>query len=236
MVLGPLREPVEFLDADGHLGECNMPTINGSSGNDRLTGTIGADEIYGFGGNDRIDASGGDDVLSGGDGNDVLIDGSGNDSAFGGDGYDTFLAGAGNDTYVGGTDIYSDLVSYQNALAGVFVDLSVSADHARSIGTGDAAGIGVDQLLGISDLRGSRYADTLIGDAAGNAFYGGDGNDSLSGGEGVDVLEGGLGNDFINGGAGEDAASYYGSPVGVTVLLSVEGSQNTGVGRTPLST
>jgi len=49
-----------------------MATINGTSGNDVLTGTDGVDTIYGFGGDDTIDGILGADLLYGGNGNDLF--------------------------------------------------------------------------------------------------------------------------------------------------------------------
>ena len=48
-----------------------MATINGTIGNDTLTGTSGADSINGIDGNDTIAGSGGADTLDGGEGNDT---------------------------------------------------------------------------------------------------------------------------------------------------------------------
>jgi Ca2+-binding RTX toxin-like protein len=50
----------------------DMATINGTAGNDTLTGTNGADTIYGFDGDDAIDGSLGADLMYGGAGNDTF--------------------------------------------------------------------------------------------------------------------------------------------------------------------
>jgi len=94
--------------------------VEGTSGNDNLTGTIQGDLILGYGGHDTIIGQPGADVLDGGEGNDnlqgeagndVLIGGLGNDNLAGhsgddllqgGDGNDYLNAGDGNDTADGG--------------------------------------------------------------------------------------------------------------------------------------
>ncbi|MGL4967881.1 MAG: calcium-binding protein [Inquilinus sp.] len=60
-------------------------------------------------------------------------------------------------------------------------------------------------------ITGTAFADTLTGDA---------GKDDLRGGAGNDVLRGGGGADALDGGAGIDTASYYETPVGITVSLA----------------
>lgn len=115
--------------------------------------------------------------LSGFDGNDTLIGGAGNDSLYGGTGADFMNGGDGIDT-----------AFYSSALAGVSVNLATGSGSA-----GDAAG---DQLVGIENLTGSAYNDTLIGDANANVLTGLGGNDWLDGGTGADTMIGGLGNDL----------------------------------------
>ncbi|RTR11631.1 beta strand repeat-containing protein, partial [Azospirillum griseum] len=140
----------------------------------------------------RLAGAGGDDSLSGGAGNDTLI---------GGGGADTLDGGSGSDT-----------ASYAGAAAGVVVDLAS--------GTGTAGEATGDLLVGIENLTGSAYADTLGGDAGANRLDGGAGNDSLSGGDGNDTLVGGAGADTLSGGAGTDLASYAGSGAAVAVDLA----------------
>ena len=80
--------------------------IEGTSGNDNLTGTIQGDLIRGLAGNDTLYGLTGADVLDGGDdddrlygdaGDDVLIGGSGNDYLYGEEGDDNLYGGDGND-------------------------------------------------------------------------------------------------------------------------------------------
>jgi VCBS repeat-containing protein len=76
--------------------------VNGTGGEDLLSGGNGNDVMHGLGGHDRISGDNGDDVLFGDDGNDILLGGNGNDSLYGGNGDDRLEGGKGNDSLSGG--------------------------------------------------------------------------------------------------------------------------------------
>jgi Ca2+-binding RTX toxin-like protein len=59
-------------------------------------------------------------------------------------------------------------------------------------------------LYGYTRVRGTAFADTLIGNAENNSFAGNAGTDALNGGAGNDTLRGGTGNDTLRGGLGRD--------------------------------
>jgi Ca2+-binding RTX toxin-like protein len=150
-----------------------------------ISGTLGDDTLSGTGSDDSISGLDGNDSLSGGAGNDTLEGGAGNDFIDGGDGS-------------------RDLATYAND--GAAVDASLLSGLA-------SGGGGDDTLVGIENLRGSQFDDTLAGDDGANSIEGLNGNDSLAGeggndtlyGQGGDdVLEGGAGSDHMNGGDGND--------------------------------
>jgi Ca2+-binding RTX toxin-like protein len=158
-------------------------TIVGTTKADHIKGTAKADVIVGLGGSDVIKGLGRGDLICGGNGSDKLIGGdrddalvgeAGNDTLSGGGGLDGLFGGAGNDTFNGGTGF--DLASYFFAPSGVQADLTAGT------ATG---GEGSDSLTGIEDLEGSRFDDTLTGDAGENFFYPGAGNDTVNGGGGT---------------------------------------------------
>ena len=136
-----------------------------------------------------------------------------------------FLATAAADTITGSVD--NDWVSYEEAPAGVYVDLDTPARNS-----GWAAG---DTLTGINNLIGSDQGDYLSGTdeahilrggAGGDALYGGDGDDLLEGGAGNDELGGGAGADTLDGGSGDEDRVFYGaSGKGVRVDLSLATAQ-----------
>ncbi|GAB5378232.1 MAG: hypothetical protein AcusKO_46940 [Acuticoccus sp.] len=149
-------------------------------GDDVIIGGAGDDNLFGevrFG--SLTNVSGGNDVMLGGDGNDELRGQTGDDYLDGGNDNDTIDGGAGNDT-----------VSYLTAGAGVSVNLALSLQNT--------IGAGTDSLLGLENLEGSRYGDTLQGNGGDNAIDGRLGNDLLFSGPGNDTIDGGLGNDTLD--------------------------------------
>jgi serralysin len=198
------------------------------SGIENLTGSASADTLTG-------NAS--DNVLIGGGGNDTLNGGAGNDTLYadiitnaflpGGD--DTLIGGMGADTLISSSG--TDFASYITASTGVTASLWNSG---IPVNTGDAAG---DVYIGIANLAGSAFADTLIGDFGDNILFGDAGSDTLDGGTGTgnDTLIGGAGADVLIGGEdgdiygtdGRDAASYATATTGVTASL-MNSSINTG--------
>ncbi len=113
------------------------------------------------------------------------------------------IGGPGADQLEGGGGV--DRASYWTANAGLTADLQFT--HAN---TGEAAG---DTYLGIEELQGTAFGDSLRGNGQANRvigaggddqLYGRGGNDTLQGGAGDDRLEGGVGNDRLQGEAGAD--------------------------------
>jgi Ca2+-binding RTX toxin-like protein len=144
--------------------------------------------LFGGGGNDQLSGGPGWDVLMGQDGDDVLLGGAGPDEFWPDSGDDRIDGGAGVDTLQA---VYSEAVT---------VDLE----------GGTAVGDGTDTVIGIENVEGSHFDDTLIGDAGANSLHGGSGNDTISGGDGDDYLDGEEGDDGLDGGNGTD--TIYGGP------------------------
>ncbi|WP_347904677.1 retention module-containing protein [Pseudomonas purpurea] len=165
--------------------------------------------LTGTSGDDVLVAGAGDNILNGGDGNDVLTAGSGNNTLHGGNGNDLLFSGPGNDLLDGGPG--NDTASYAHAAAGVTVDLSLLAAQ-------NTVGAGTDTLMGIENLAGSNFNDTLTGDNNANVINGGLGNDVLNGGGGDDFLIGGLGNNTLTGGPGADTFQWLAGNSGHDVV------------------
>lgn len=168
----------------------SIENVYGSAFNDTLTGNAGDNMLVGDAGNDTI---------TGGKGNDTLWGDAGTDVLDGGDGDDYMVGGAGDDIIKGGAG--DDWSSYENATAGVTVDLNKTT--AQNTG-----GAGTDTITGVELLYGSKSDDVLTGDAKANYLWGSDGNDKLYGGAGDDHLSGGTGADLIDGGDGFDTVDY----------------------------
>jgi Ca2+-binding RTX toxin-like protein len=183
-------------------GGAGDDVVDGHGGNDRLFGDAGNDRVDGGAGSDRVDGGAGNDWVNGGAGSEKsgsggaagagIFGGSGNDIVRGEGGDNVFVPGAGNDTVQGGGAL--DLVVYAGARSGVVVDLT----RRR------AAGDGRDNLTGVENVTGSRFADLLIGNSVANVLAGGAGNDRLFGRNGNDTLLGGPGNDVLRGEGGRD--------------------------------
>ncbi|WP_144183794.1 PQQ-dependent sugar dehydrogenase [Elioraea rosea] len=160
-------------------------TINAGAGNDVVFSGAGNDTVRGQGGADRIAGMDGDDTLEGGDGGDVIAGNAGRDVLRGEAGDDVLMGGAGDDVMNGGAGadrLYGgagrDLASWWGSAAGVTVNLA-----AGTASGGDAAG---DRLSSIEDMRGTRFADRLIGSSGANRLEGWEGNDTMTGGGGAD--------------------------------------------------
>jgi Ca2+-binding RTX toxin-like protein len=180
--------------------------FRGGAGNDTLTGGAGGGEDLGVNIVDYQVATGAVTVnlatnsATGADGNDSVVGmtgalGSESNDSLVGDALDNYFEGrGGNDTIDGGAGL-RDVVSYQNATAGVSVSLATGMS---------GGGAGVDTILNTEDLRGSELHDTLTGSDGDNRIQGRAGNDSIVGGAGVDSIHGGFGNDTLTGGTGSD--------------------------------
>jgi Ca2+-binding RTX toxin-like protein len=94
---------IEFNDGTSwDVATVKQMVLQGTEGNDTLTGFTTDDTIDGFDGNDTLNGGQGNDILKGSAGNDTLQGVNGNDILEGGDGLDTLFGGAGDDTLQGG--------------------------------------------------------------------------------------------------------------------------------------
>ncbi|PIB93219.1 hypothetical protein [Caulobacter sp. FWC2] len=128
---------------------------------DTLTGDLNANRLEGGGGNDVLEGKVGSDVLSGGVGDDLLNGGAGDDVVDGGDGV--------------------DIASYEDASAGVRIDLNKTGVMQNTHGDG------FDTLTNIEGVKGSAFNDVFVGSATNETFQGGRGDDVIDGGAGVDT-------------------------------------------------
>jgi Ca2+-binding RTX toxin-like protein len=191
--------------------------IQGTSGDDTLTGGQNNTAIYGNGGADTINGGGGADLLTGGSGATFVfsVDGSwsagygaqnAGDPSGAGPGTTFSLAGYGRsfDVFVGvGTNNTVVMPDGKNAL---FLDdgLSPGVDATRlhNIQTIQAGNGG--QIIDLTSSRVGYGNVTLLGGTGDDVLMSSSGNDSVSGGAGKDYLWGGSGNDTLMGGAGVD--------------------------------
>ncbi|CAN7396045.1 beta strand repeat-containing protein [Caulobacter sp. LjRoot300] len=160
-----------------------------------LYGTSGADELHGTGAA----------LVYGAEGDDILFAGAAGSTLRGGAGADTLVSGAGDDTLYGygaaGADAatITDTVDYRDATAAVAVALNAGS------ATG---GGGNDTLIGIRNVTGSAFNDTMTARFDGSKLDGAAGDDVLVGLGEADVLWGGLGADTLTGGGGADTFAF----------------------------
>lgn len=157
-------------------GTNERDVFNGSNRDERVFGRGGDDDLFGYGGNDELHGGAGRDLLVGDDGDDTLY----------GDGGSDLLAGERGDDALDGGSGY-DYATYFYSRAGVSVDLAAGS---ASDGNG-----GTDTLTAIEGVYGSKFADTLRGDAGTNELFGNRGDDVLIGGVGQDLTVGNAGAD-----------------------------------------
>lgn len=155
-------------------------------------------------GSDGITGSASADVLCGLDGDDVIAGNGGDDLIFGGPGF--------------------DIVSYANASGPMVVNLGFqNLTSETAWPRGGAPADGNDLVTEVEGVRGTRFADQLVGRKRGSdlvvamggsdllygyggrdALYGGGGRDRLFGGSGADELYGGRKVDRLDGGRRRD--------------------------------
>ncbi len=158
---------------------------NGTGSDGDLIGDFDETDTFhqntsGFSGFENLDGSNYGDILTGDLGDNVIRGLDGADIINGHDGNDVLIGGSGPDQMTGGAG--TDWADYRGAFSGVIANLA-------SGGTaGDAAG---DTYSTIENLRGSDYADTLVGDAQDNVIDPGlslFGTDQVDGAGGSDTL------------------------------------------------
>ncbi len=218
--------------------------LSGREGDDTLVGGLGADTLDGGKGVDLADYSAAStglvvDMITPDHGTglasgdvfhaiEAVLTGAGHDALFGTVAAEWLGGGAGNDTLSGrggadtlnGGDGY-DWADFSDLAAGVSVDLLIP---------------GTRVLIGIEAVLGSRFADTIMGDAERNHLMGGTGHDRIDGRDGADVLDGGAGNDTLAGGNGADTliggdgvdtVDYFDAAAGLRLDLAYH-ANNTG--------
>ena len=142
---------IEGTSADERLsGTVEIDAISGLAGNDTITGGAANDNLIGGTGNDSLFGNRGDDVLQGSAGNDTLFGGAGDDILDGAGGRDRLWGNEGADVFVIAPD--SQLTS--------IVDFEVGIDRIALI-----EGIGFEDLSFNDFESGTRImmAERIIG-------------------------------------------------------------------------
>jgi Ca2+-binding RTX toxin-like protein len=202
--------------ADTLIGNAQENTLLGNLGNDLLDGGAGIDQASYLRASGAVNVNLTTGRSSGADGSDRLR----NIEAIEGSRFaDTLIGNARNNTLEGGrgNDRLDGRGGFDHA---DYVDAS-SAVRVNLLTGRSSGGDGSDTLRNIEGVRGSRFADTLIGDAENNA---------LEGNAGDDVLNGGLGADTLDGGDDLDTADYSDRAASIRVTLNGANGASVSVG------
>ncbi len=173
------------FDVERGTSQPPRPVLNGTSGNDSLTGGAAGEDFIGGAGNDTLSGGGGDDLFVGGAGFDVVSFASLTQ------GMVIDLADPARSSAVFRTAAYDGIEGF------IATDL---ADRLFGAGGNDW----FDAAAGDDSLFGWLGQDTLAGGGGNDWLDGGTGADRLDGGAGADTIFGGWGNDTLSGGVGDD--------------------------------
>lgn len=165
-----------------YTGKSNS-TVTGGLSNDTIYGNIGNDTLLGGKGNDTLSGGVGTNTINGGDGTDTV------DYSYVTKYSDDFL-------FANSASIDPDTgATYTNNSKGVVVDLQAGVgtgktvyDATADVLTGEETRTISDTITNVEYVIGSKYDDTIRGDAANNKLVGGEGNDTLEGRGGMDWL------------------------------------------------
>ncbi len=183
-----------------------IENVEGSDGNDIITGDANANRLVGIDGADS---------LSGGGGNDTLVGGNGADTLIGGANVDTldYSGDANADGNALGVVVNLSGASQTNSWQGVNFGPVASQRAVDGWGNTDNLGSAFD----IENVIGSAYNDWIIGNGQGNSLNGGAGSDLLNGLTGNDTLDGGTVGDSID----TDWAGFSATTVAAGVIVNL---------------
>ena len=206
-----------FISQDSAVGDISsainrdqlisIENATGSEFDDEITGSAGDNVLLGLGGDDVIVGLQGVDTIDGGAGDDIiaLIDTV--------DQGETISGGANGDEAGD-----SDTIILTSLLEGVTIDLDIANQGINLPGDPSQDGIltgsdsgNVTTLSDIENVVGTENDDTIFGNNEVNF---------LEGAGGDDLVHGFGSSDFLSGGEGTDTALFTAAPVGITVDLN----------------
>lgn len=201
--------------------------INGTAGNDILSGDSSDNIIFGLSGDDSISGLDGSDILYGDAGNDNICGGKDNDLVHGGTGNDSLSGDSGNDTYYFSPDFGNDTIISTGNLASdrdmIFFETGLCAGNMRFIKSGNDLQIKIEGTPDIitaknhflnnastsEAIREIRYYDGTSFDINSitlqtSATYGTNSGNTINGTSAQNVIKGFGGTDKIYGKGGND--------------------------------
>ena len=240
-------EQIEFGDGTTwNVDDIKEMVLQGTPGDDVLTGYSTSDSISGLAGNDTIYGGAGNDTLDGGAGNDYLNGGTGNDTYIFGRGYgqdviDDFDDTPGNiDTIALKDGVSPNDVALKAVGHDLYLSINGTSDTLKLTNwfLNDAYKIESIQFAdgtvwGTSDMQQLASAptdtdDLIYGTSGNDVIDAGGGNDTVYGLGGDDTLLGGTGDDYIDGGAGSNVID---SGPGNDQIIATQGQNTIDVNR-----
>lgn len=161
-------DTTEYVSSDAGVN-VNLSTGIGAGGDAEGDTISGVENVIGSKFNDILTGNAAANIISGGAGNDILVGSAGSDTMIGGDGIDTLD--------------YSALASCVTVNLGA----GTATSHNKA-----------DKLESLENVIGTKYNDTITGDAGANIVSAGDGKDRFVGSGGGDSFDGGAGRDWID--------------------------------------
>ncbi|WP_243543983.1 FG-GAP-like repeat-containing protein [Pseudodesulfovibrio tunisiensis] len=174
---GSGRDIVEGTAGDNTLsGNQGGDQLFGRDGNDTLRGGADDDALFGGNGQDRLSGDADRDILVGNQGNDLLDGGTGQDYLFGGDGNDLLIGGADQDYLFGGRG--SDVFAYKSADHGNdrILDFNPNEDTVELDFSHGPLIMANGEYSGISGTAGSCLIWESSGSDSGSLIYDEDGS------------------------------------------------------------
>jgi Ca2+-binding RTX toxin-like protein len=213
------------------IGTSENLVVNMNGGDDTFTAGNGLAPLISL----TVDGGTGNDKITGGDGNDTLIGGDGNDTLVGGRGSDVMLGGTGDDTFVWNPGDGSDTVEGQGGAdtlqfngANVAEKIDLSANGGRLKLTRDVGNVVMDvngvEQVNVAALGG---ADTItVNDLSGTGVTAV--NIDLAGAPGTG--DGAADTVIVNGTKGNDNINIFGqgtsaSVTGLSAAVNITNSE-----------
>jgi Ca2+-binding RTX toxin-like protein len=184
--------------------------LNGTPGDDYLTGWTEGDVLAGGAGSDYLQGGYGDDVylFNRGDGQDTISEDN------------SWETPDNVDIIRFGSSIVADDITVSRQGSDLVMTIAGGSDRITVAGWGDAERFQVErvefadgsvwtaddlqQKIGEQPIVGTAWDDYLTGWSSNDVIKGGAGNDVIEANGGNDLLEGGRGNDMLDGGSGAD--------------------------------
>ena len=172
-----------------NLSTSEIEDVKATAGYDFVKGNDFDNHIWTYGNADTLEGRGGDDILEGGSSSDTYYFKNENGSNL------------GNDNIVESSYADTDTLNFQYMDRGITLDIGTTSTQTVAA---NVLQLSLSSSVGIENVYGSQFGDTIHGNSRNNTLNGLDGNDWLYGEAGSDLLYGFDGTDRLYGGDHND--------------------------------